>query len=120
MDEHIVSRLCHRENFSRAAHSIIVYQRKAVDRRQPLASFEAVKLDDKRTSDHVSSEFAHQPRRRIRSTAGREQVVGNQHPRSVYDPVLMYLQGRAAVLEIVGLIEEMKWQLDRLACNRQT
>ena len=89
MNVHRVPRLCHSGKFLRAAHSIIVYQRKAVDRRQPLTSLETIKLDDKRASDYVSAEFAHQRNSRVRGPAGREQVIGNQHPRSVYDPVLM-------------------------------
>src|SRR4029077_11737318 len=116
MNVRVVPRHC-RGEFLRAAHSIIVYQRKAVERCEPLASLETVQLDDKRASNHVPAEFAHQRHRRLRRAAGREQVVGDQNSRPIHDSVLMYLQGRASVLEIVSLIVKMKWQLARLARN---
>src|SRR4051812_1274027 len=69
--------------------SVVADQRVHRNRRQALPTAQEAELDQERAADDGALETAHQVERRARGSAGREQIVDQQHAVSLADGVLV-------------------------------
>src|SRR5271165_3865561 len=99
--------------------SLVTDQRSALERRQPLATLEKVQLDHERASYDRSPKPLRQLDCRMSRTACRQKIVRDQHALAARQRVFVNLERSGSVFEFVALLERTKWQLARLAGDRE-
>src|SRR6266550_3506117 len=83
--------------------------------RQFLAAFERGELDEERETDDLALELLHELDRAGHGPAGRKEIVDDEDARPGFDRVLVHLERRRAVLEVVLDAHHVARQLAELA-----
>src|SRR6267378_2424816 len=100
-----------RENSS----SSVLDERGDLVTRELLAPFQSSELDEERETDDLTLELLHKLDRAGHGAAGGEQVVDDQHTRAGFHRVLVHLERRGAVLEVVLDAHHVAGQLAKFA-----
>src|SRR5206468_9355782 len=95
-------------------------QRRDVIAGELVASFERGELDQECEADDLALELLHELDGAGHSATRREEVVDDQHPRARLDRILVHLEGRRTVLEVVLNADHVPRQLAELAHRDET
>src|SRR5437867_12070606 len=90
-------------------------ERDDVEAAQLLASFERAQLDEECEGDDLPFELLHELYRPGNGAPGRQEVVHNEDARARFEGVLVHLEGRRSVLEVVFDANHVGGQLAKLA-----
>src|SRR6266540_4264339 len=90
-------------------------ERDNVEARELLTAFESGELDEERDRDDLALELLHELDRPRDSAAGGEQIIDDQDFRARFDRVLVHLERRRTVLEVVFDADHVGWELPKLA-----
>src|SRR6187401_1497056 len=93
----------------------VVNQRMDVIALEALAASEEVELDDEEEPHDDAAEILYELDLRASRTAGRKDVVENDHPCTGRHGVAVHLEAVGAVLQRIRRLDRLSWQLPWLA-----
>src|SRR4030081_2134675 len=100
--------------WTRAATSVLD-ERGDVIARELVATFERCELYQERKPDDLALQLLHELDGARNRATGGEEIVDDEHTSSRLDRILVHLEGRRAVLEVVLHADHVGWQLAKLA-----